>query len=46
MTDAAVTVLALGRRFVEALAVKDPEALGAVLGDASVCVTKHVPYFV
>ena len=31
MTDAAVTVLALGRRFVEALAVKDPEALGAVL---------------
>ena len=31
MTDASVTVPALGRRFVEALAVKDPGALGAVL---------------
>lgn len=31
MPDAATTVPALGRRFVEALAAKDPEALGAVL---------------
>lgn len=31
MPDAATTVPALGRRFVEALATKEPEAVGAVL---------------
>jgi hypothetical protein len=31
MPDATTTVPALGRRFVEALATRDPEALGAVL---------------
>lgn len=31
MPDAATTVPALGRRFVEALATQDPEAPGAVL---------------
>ena len=31
MSDAATTVTALGRRFVEAVAIKDAEAVGAVL---------------
>ena len=31
MSGAAVTVPALGRRFVEALAAKDPDTLSAVL---------------